>query len=75
MPVDLKDSHNIETESYYLVKIFKTSSPEDSFSSDPERTVGGGWGGGCSMVRGGFQGWGRIRLDKSLQQRRQVVFR
>ena len=37
--VDLENSHNLKVERFSLVGIFRTSSPGDSISSNPERTV------------------------------------
>ena len=62
----LKNSHNLETESYIfvvvvvVVRMFRTSSLGDSISSDPQRIV---------LRRKGEE----VRPYSNLQQRGQVV--
>ena len=50
--VDLKNSHNLKVEDYVLlVGIFRTLSPGDSTSNDPERIAVKRDGGGASLYR------------------------
>ena len=57
----------------YLVGIFRTSSPGDSISGDPERTILRRWKGGVRLYRNLQQGIGSLKIKILLSIREKQI--